>query len=126
MASPSSSSGASGRDRQQTQKKHRERERESRRRRRRSNSSTGGGNDDEVTFFDDGCAVCFVVVVVVFKVVRVKKVVFEDGEEWSADVDEGWRLSVAWPPAPAGLLREQRRLLARCETPRTSAWAFCS
>ena len=53
---------------------------------------------------------CFVVVVVVFKVVRVKKVVFEDGEEWSADVDEGWRLSVAWPPAPAGLLREQRRL----------------
>ena len=26
--------------------------------------------------------VCFVVVVVVFKVVRVKKVVFEDGEEW--------------------------------------------
>ena len=52
---------------------------------------------------------CFVVVVVVFKVVRVKKVVFEDGE-WSADVDEGWRLSVAWPSAPAGLLREQRRL----------------
>ena len=80
-----------------------------------------------VTFFDDGCAVCFVVVVVVFKVVRVKKVVFEDGEEWSADVDEGWRLSVAWPSSPAGLLREQRRLeLARCETPRTSAWAFCS
>ena len=46
------------------------------------------------SLFDDGCAVCFVVVVVVFKVVRVK-VVFEDGEEWSADVDEGWRLSVA-------------------------------
>ena len=42
--------------------------------------------------------------------VVVVKVVFEDGEEWSADVDEGWRLSVAWPPSPAGLLREQRRL----------------
>ena len=108
MASPSSSRARAD----ETDRRERSiaRARESRRRR-RSSSSTGGGNDDEVTFFDDsGCAVCFVVVVVVFKVVRVKKVVFEDGEEWSADVDEGWRLSVAWPPSPAGLLREQRRL----------------